>query len=109
VDDFTNLLHREIIKRGQTISYIILYLLSSRLLLGACGLQLFSFFFWPSTLKPSGDCLPASQGLRVINSVLDPVSHFNTTTIRQLHSYLSVEIRYWLKLIQLNITRWLQL
>ena len=27
---------------------------------------------WPSTLKPSGNCLPVDQGLRVINSVLDP-------------------------------------
>jgi len=27
-----------------------------------------------STLKPSGNCLPVHQGLRVINSVLDPRS-----------------------------------
>ena len=27
---------------------------------------------WPSTLKPSGNCLPVHQGLLVINQVLDP-------------------------------------
>ena len=29
---------------------------------------------WSNTLKPSGNCLPVDQGLRVINSVLDPRS-----------------------------------
>jgi hypothetical protein len=28
----------------------------------------------PNTLRPSGNCLPVDQGLRVINSVLDPRS-----------------------------------
>jgi len=42
-DTFTNLLHRENIKRGQTVSYH-LWDSPSSLWLGACGLQLFSFF-----------------------------------------------------------------
>ena len=41
VDDFTNLLHREIIKRGQDS---ILQYPRLTVKLGACGLQLFSFF-----------------------------------------------------------------
>jgi len=44
VDDFTNLLHREIIKRGQITSYIILHSLSSCLELEACSFFLFLIF-----------------------------------------------------------------
>ena len=45
-----------------------------RTALAARGTCAESLVAWSNTLKPSGDCLPVDQGLRVINSVLDPRS-----------------------------------
>ena len=58
VDDFTNLLHREIIKRGQDS---ILHYPRLIVKLGACGLELFSFLIFFSGQVALSNITRASQ------------------------------------------------
>jgi len=80
------------------LSNFILYDPGPAVKLAAWTLELVAFFFHnffrPSTLKPSGNCLPVDQGLRVINSVLDPRSDW---LVSGLFITLSVPIRSGLK------------
>ena len=65
-----------------------LFQVSGDLELEACSFFYFLIFFLVKL---------ASTDLRYGSQLLDPVSHFNTTTIRLFHSYQPAEMRYWLK------------